>query len=89
MSTGSSTGAGPICTMQRRRTAKASSPAAGIPATPSMIPASSAWIAATPITPRDTLRMVSPARSTKPAPREATTRSAKARSPAASRGPET
>ena len=68
---------------------KASSPAAGMPASDSTMPASSAWITATPITPRETLRIVAPARSTNAAPRRATIRSAKVRAPAASRGPGT
>ena len=72
--------AAPICTIDSNSTMIASRPALGMPASLKPMPANSAWMIATPITPCDTARMVAPA-----SPENA--RSAPARCETGSHGP--
>ena len=60
---------GPTWIIPSTRTRKLNRPAAGTPATSKPIPARSACRIAMPMTPRETLRIVAPVRSTNSSPR--------------------
>lgn len=77
--TGPSTRIGGSCTTATSSTSSAHTPAAGTFAASSPTPASSAWMKATPSTPRATLRTVAPASAAISSPRRPIRRAANAR----------